>query len=136
MKRRALRRGWRVDTAAAGAKKPAMTSTLPLVALGGALGASLRHFATLLWPAPWGVMAVNVAGSFLIGVLAIRLSPTAAPFLLAGVLGGFTTFSAFSLDALRLIEGGRPAAAALYVAGSIGLSLLACAAGLWLGRVA
>jgi CrcB protein len=52
------------------------------------------------------------------------------------VLGGFTTFSAFSLDALRLMEGGRTGAALLYVGGSVGLSLLACAAGLWLGRLA
>jgi CrcB protein len=111
-----------------------MTSTLPLVALGGALGASLRHLATLLWPAPWGVMAVNVAGSFLIGLLAPRLPPAGAAFLLTGLLGGFTTFSAFSLDALRLWEGGRGGAAALYALGSVGLSLLACGLGLWLGR--
>jgi CrcB protein len=113
-----------------------MTHALPFVALGGALGASLRHLATLLWPAPWGVMAVNVAGSLLIGVLAVRLSPALAPFLVTGVLGGFTTFSAFSLDTLRLLEGGRLGAAALYVLGSVALSLLACAAGLWLGRLA
>jgi CrcB protein len=65
----------------------------------------------------------------------MRLPATAMPLLVTGVLGGFTTFSAFSLDALRLIEGGRPGAAALYVSGSVGLSLLACAAGLWIGRL-
>ena len=118
-----------------GPKKPGMTYTLPFVALGGALGASLRHLATLLWPAPWGVLAVNVAGSLLIGLLAVRLAPAFGPFLVTGVLGGFTTFSAFSLDALRLIEGGRPGTAILYVGGSVGLSLSACAAGLWLGRL-
>lgn len=117
-------------------KKPGMTSTLPLVALGGALGAALRHLATLLWPAPWGVMAVNVVGSFVIGLLASRLPAALAPFLVTGLLGGFTTFSAFSLDALRLWEGGRAGAAAAYVLGSVGMSLLACGLGLWLGRVA
>jgi CrcB protein len=113
-----------------------MTHALSFVALGGALGASLRHLATLLWPAPWGVLAVNVLGSFLIGTLAVRLSPALAPLLVTGVLGGFTTFSAFSLDTLRLVEGGRIGAALVYVGGSVGLSLLACAAGLWLGRLA
>jgi CrcB protein len=113
-----------------------MTHAWPFVALGGALGASLRHLATILWPAPWGVVAVNVFGSFLIGVLSVRLSPVAAPLLLTGVLGGFTTFSAFSLDALRLLESGRLGAATLYVGASVVLSLLACAAGSWLGRLA
>ena len=53
-----------------------------------------------------------------------------------GVLGGFTTFSAFSLDALGLIEAGRLGSALLYVGGSVALSLLACALGLWIGRLA
>ena len=119
----------------AGPKKPRMTHALPLVALGGALGASLRYLAVLLWPAPWGVLGINVLGSLLIGLLAVRLPPAAAPFLITGVLGGFTTFSAFSLDTLRLIEGGRLGAAALYVGGSVGLSLLACGLGLWTGRL-
>jgi len=119
-----------------------MTYALPLVALGGALGAALRYLATLLWPAPWGVMAINVAGSFAIGVLAVPLllseqgAHPLAPFVVTGVLGGFTTFSAFSLDALRLIEDGRMGAALLYVGASVGLSLLACGLGLWIGRLA
>ena len=119
-----------------------MTYALPLVALGGALGAALRYLSTLLWPAPWGVMAINVAGSFAIGALAVPLLLSdrgphpLAPFLVTGVLGGFTTFSAFSLDALRLVEGGRIGAALLYVGGSVGLALLACGLGLWIGRLA
>ena len=131
-----------VDTGARGPKKPDMTHVLPLVALGGALGAALRYLATLLWPAPWGVMAVNIAGSLAIGLLAgpLLLSERGphplAPFLVTGVLGGFTTFSAFSLDALRLLDGGRPGTALLYVGGSVGLSLLACGLGLWIGRLA
>ena len=113
-----------------------MTLTLPYVALGGALGAALRHLSVLALPAPWGTLAVNVAGSFAIGLLAMRLSPALAPFLITGVLGGFTTFSAFSLDALRLAEGGRLGSALLYVGGSVALSLVACGLGLWIGRLA
>ena len=119
-----------------------MTYALPFVALGGALGATLRYLAILLWPAPWGVMAVNVAGCFAIGLLAVPLLLSdrgphpLAPLLVTGVLGGFTTFSAFSLDALRLIEGGRLGTALIYVGGSVGLSLLACGLGLWIGRLA
>lgn len=119
-----------------GAKKRRMTQALAFVALGGALGAVLRALATLAWPAPWGVLAVNVLGSFLIGLVAVWLPPRLWPFVVTGLLGGFTTFSAFSLDALRLLEGGRPGAAALYVGGSVALSLLACGLGLWIGRLA
>ncbi|WP_210529071.1 fluoride efflux transporter FluC [Rubellimicrobium arenae] len=119
-----------------------MTYALPSVALGGALGASLRYLLLLAWPAPWGTLAINLAGSFLIGLLAVPLLASGrdphplAPLLVTGVLGGFTTFSAFSLDTLRLIEGGRTAAALAYVVGSVGSALLACALGLWLGRLA
>lgn len=119
-----------------------MTRILFLVALGGALGASLRVLALLVWPAPWGTFAVNVAGSFLIGLLAVpflqsgRGAQPLASLLIPGVLGGFTTFSAFSLDTLRLVEGGRMTLAAAYILGSVGLSLLACWAGLMLGRLA
>lgn len=114
-----------------------MIQALPLVALGGALGASLRWLLLLLWPAPWMVMAINVAGSFVIGALAgwVATRPLWLLFLLPGLLGGFTTFSTFSLDAMRLWEMGRPAAALLYAGGSVMLSLSACAMGLWLGRV-
>ncbi len=118
-----------------------MTAILPpvslaLVALGGALGASLRWLLLLAWPAPWGVMAVNAAGSLAIGLLAAwaEARPLALAFLLPGLLGGFTTFSAFALDALRLWEGGRAAAALAYAGGSVALSLLACGIGLALGR--
>ena len=55
-----------------------MTHALPLVALGGAVGAALRWLALLLWPAPWGVLAVNVAGSLAMGFLAPSLPPAAA----------------------------------------------------------
>jgi CrcB protein len=59
----------------------------------------------------------------------------AMPFVVTGVLGGFTTFSAFSLDTLRLIDAGRLAVAGGYVMGSVLLSLFACAAGVWIAKV-
>lgn len=118
-----------------------------MVAVGGAIGASLRYL-TVVWAArafgpafPAGTMVVNVAGSFAMGVLAVLLMerfPGAwgryAPFLLTGVLGGFTTFSAYSLDALYLLERGRHAAAALYIGGSVVASIGALWAGLTLAR--
>ncbi|MEM9783140.1 MAG: fluoride efflux transporter CrcB [Pseudomonadota bacterium] len=119
-------------------------SALVAVALGGALGASARFLAVsaIMRAAPgfpWGTLTVNVAGSMLMGVLAVYLMERGgfgrlAPFLLTGVLGGFTTFSAFSLDALYLIERGRVAAAASYIGGSVLLSVGALALGLWAAR--
>lgn len=121
-----------------------MINTLLQVALGGAIGAAARFLvvtgAARAFGAgfPIGTLAVNVAGSLAMGVLAALLLGArphpAAPFLLTGVLGGFTTFSAFSLDALRLIEDGRLGTAALYVVLSGVLSLAACAAGLMMAR--
>ena len=116
-----------------GAKTPRMTLAFPLVALGGALGAVLRYFVLLLWPAPWGVLAVNVAGSFVIGLLAERLPPPLALFLITGVLGGFTTFSAFALETDRLLVT-APATALAYVALSTAGGLALAAAGLRLAR--
>ncbi len=113
------------------------------VALGGAIGAVLRFgvvqaSARLVPGFPWGTLAVNVLGSALMGLGAALLLSGAgarfAPFALAGVLGGFTTFSAFSLDALKLWEAGAGPAAAAYVAASVGLSLGAAVLGLWIGR--
>lgn len=120
-----------------------MMMTFLSVALGGAIGASAR-FAVNLAAArlfgmgfPVGTLCVNVLGSFAMGVLAVllldRASPL-APFLLTGVLGGFTTFSAFSLDTLMLWERGEPGLALVYVILSVAASLLAVFAGLALGR--
>jgi CrcB protein len=126
-----------------------MTGAAPYlaVALGGALGATLR-FAAGVWAAralgtgfPYGTMAVNIVGSFIMGVASeavLERYPEASPhirtFVITGLLGGFTTFSAFSLDALMLVEKARPAAAALYVGGSVALSIAALWAGLTLAR--
>ena len=111
-----------------------MNSTLA-IALGGAIGASLRHGAGVWLGAVWATLAVNVVGSFLMGVL---VGSGAADgwrlFLGVGLLGGFTTFSAFSLDAVQLLEAGRTGAAGLYIAGSVGLSLVALLLGLFAAR--
>jgi fluoride exporter len=113
-----------------------MGQTLIFVALGGAFGAVARWLAGLVVPFPFGTLAVNIAGSLAIGALWVVLADRAGAqaLLITGVLGGFTTFSAFSLDTLRLIEGGRLGAAGGYVLASVALSLVACAAGLWLVR--
>jgi CrcB protein len=123
----------------------AMIQTLFQVALGGAIGASARYMTNLAalrlaGPGfPWGTLAVNVAGSFLmgllVGLLAQRDAQRLAPFLMTGVLCGFTTFSAFSLDALTLWERGQTGLAALYVAGSVLLSLAGIVAGVAAGRM-
>ena len=77
---------------------------------------------------PWATLFVNVAGSFLMGVIVVVLAReggtrAAGPFLMTGLLGGFTTFSAFSLDAVTLYERGQVALAGAYVMGSVILSL-------------
>ena len=114
-----------------------MMKTLIMVALGGALGASLRFLVGLAVGFPLGTLAVNVTGSLAIGLVWVLLaekSPLLLPFLMTGLLGGFTTFSAFSLDTLRLLETGRAGVAFSYVGASVILSLAACLLGLWVAR--
>jgi len=117
---------------------------ISLVAAGGAIGALLRYGVVQVvvqfhsQPFPIGTMLVNIAGSFAIGVLMARYavldSESARLFWVTGVLGGFTTFSAFSWDAVQLVQRGALGSAALYVVGSVGLSLVAVAAGYALGK--
>lgn len=113
-----------------------------LVALGGAVGCMIR-FAMIqlvvgLNPTgfPLGTVVVNILGSFVIGVVLIRYGAehSVRAFLVTGVLGGFTTFSAFSWDMLQLLQQQAFWQAALYVAASVGLSLLAVWAGVIVGR--
>jgi CrcB protein len=113
-----------------------MSQTIPLIALGGAIGSVLRYLMVGAIGAPWGTAAVNVLGSLVIGALFVLLDARAGwqLFLMTGLLGGFTTFSAFSLDTLKLIEAGQPVQAALYVLASVALSLIAVALGVALGR--
>jgi CrcB protein len=117
-----------------------------LVFLGGGLGAMLRHgvnlgAARLIGTGlPWDTLFVNVTGSLLMGLLAglfalkLDLSQGWRLFLTTGILGGYTTFSTFSLDAAMLYERGEPGWAALYVLGSVVLSIAGLFAGLWLVR--
>ncbi len=116
------------------------------VALGGALGASLRYvlgralFKVMGPGFPWGTLAANVLGGFamgiLVGWLAFKVSggENLRLFLGVGVLGGFTTFSAFSLEAVRMIETKAYGLAAGYISASVVLSILALFFGLMIAR--
>jgi CrcB protein len=118
-----------------------------LVAAGGAVG-SVARYLVALWTAqqfgatfPWGTLSVNVIGSFLIGLLATladelgAMGPDVRVLLIVGVLGGFTTFSSFSLETLRLAEQHELARTAAYFCASIALSFAAAIAGIALGRL-
>jgi len=120
-----------------------MFYTVLHVALGGAIGAACRYLAGLgvirllgHHPFPVAVLTVNVFGSFLMGVFVIvaahRGLTHLSPFVMTGLLGGFTTFSAFSLETVSLMERGALGYAALYVAMSVVLSVT----GLFLGLMA
>ncbi|GAA3395524.1 CrcB family protein [Streptomyces roseoviridis] len=107
------------------------------VAAGGALGATLRHAATLVWPTPagafpWTVLTVNATGCAALGVLMVLATetfgaphPLLRPFLGTGVCGGFTTFSTYALDTQRLLAAGDAARGLLYLAATALLALAA-----------
>lgn len=119
---------------------------LVLVAIGGAVGSSLRHLVNLaalrfIGPGfPWGTLAINIIGSFAMGVfieiLVRRLgtSNEVRLFIASGVLGGFTTFSAFSLDFAVLWERGASIPALAYLLASVVGAIVALFVGLWLAR--
>lgn len=121
--------------------------TLVMVALGGALGASGRYAVGIAaghlsrGAFPFGTFTVNIVGSFILGVLAGLMtfswnpSPEMRAFVVVGVLGGFTTFSAFSLDVVLMIERGRLALAAGYIAATVLLAVGGLFAGLRLTRM-
>ena len=117
------------------------------IAIGSALGGAARYALTL-WAArawgetfPWGTLLINVLGSFVIGLffnLTMADGPLPASahlrlFVMAGLCGGFTTFSAFSLQALLLLRGGEWVSGFAYMAGSVVLCLAAVLLGHWLG---
>ena len=117
------------------------------VGIGGALGSVARYGAGALvgrlWPSPFplGTLLINVAGSLAMGLLVGWLARTtpawqadARLFVAVGILGGFTTFSAFSLDAITLIERGEMGQALLYVGVSVIVAIAALYAGLLLMR--
>lgn len=111
-----------------------------LVALGGAIGALMRFWLSAFvvgWLGahlPFATFVANASGSFAIGVASvlIGLNPPVAAFVLSGVLGGFTTFSTFSLETVRLLEAGR----VLTAVGYAGVSVLVCVVGAGLGVLA
>lgn len=123
-----------------------MIMTILHVALGGAIGAVLRFgtglaLVRVTGPGfPLAILTVNILGSFLMGLFATfafhRDIGHLSPFVMTGILGGFTTFSAFSLETFTLYERGDIALAALYVALSVVLSITALALGVWLARMA
>lgn len=118
-------------------------AALAAVSLGGGLGAATRYGATLLWPTgqgafPWTILAVNAVGCALLGAF-MTLSTEAGgghrllrPFLATGVLGGFTTFSAYALDVERLVDAGHAGRAGGYLA----LTVVAALAAAWLAALA
>lgn len=122
-----------------------MFSTLFLVALGGAIGASLRYLSGVailrvvgLTELPVGIVIVNVIGSFLMGVFVVAAAHRGmthlSPLVMTGILGGFTTFSAFSLETVTLMERGQIGLATAYVVLSVGLSIVGLMLGLWISR--
>ena len=121
---------------------------LLLISAGGAVGTAARYalsvaLARALGPAlPYGTFAVNVLGSFLLGVVvqaslgpAPLLSPTARLVLGTGVMGGFTTYSAFNQETLGFLQTGAWGTAALYVAATVAICLLAGALGIATARI-
>ncbi|MEM5495244.1 fluoride efflux transporter CrcB [Hoeflea sp. AS16] len=121
-------------------------NALVLVFIGGGLGAVSRHLSAMAVTRaagagfPWGTLLVNIAGSLAMGLLIAWLARRSSGdadlrlLLATGFLGGFTTFSAFSLDAVTLYERGALTAAAAYVIASVTVSILALFGGLWLAR--
>lgn len=118
-----------------------------LVLIGSALGGLARHWVGLgvaawLGPRlPWATLGINVLGSFVIGLAAAIAADGRAgdaawvrPFVMVGLCGGFTTFSAFSLQTVELLQGGEVGWALAYALGSVALCLLATWAGLAVGR--
>jgi CrcB protein len=121
-------------------------SSLLIVACGGAVGSAMRYalgasFMSLSLAFPWGILLINVLGSGAMGALAgweafaRSLSPSLKLLLMTGVLGGFTTFSAFTGDAVMLLERGDFGKAALYIFASVGLSILAFVGAMQLVKV-
>ncbi|MDF1715104.1 MAG: fluoride efflux transporter CrcB [Antarcticimicrobium sp.] len=122
-----------------------MMQSVTYVALGGAIGASLRYLAGLgivrmlgHTGFPVAILTVNVLGSLLMGVFVVAAAHKGlthlSPLVMTGMLGGFTTFSTFSLEAVNLIERGDLGQAALYVALSVVVSILALALGMMVTR--
>lgn len=122
-----------------------MFMTVLQVAIGGAIGAALRFLAGVwvlrvfgMQAIPLGVFGINILGSFLMGVFVVFAAQRGLthlnPLIATGILGGFTTFSAFSLETVDLIERGDIGLAGLYVGLSVVCSVVGLMLGLWLAR--
>ncbi|HLL68296.1 MAG TPA: fluoride efflux transporter CrcB [Micromonosporaceae bacterium] len=115
-------------------------AVLAVIAAGGVLGACARHGAALAWPHrtgefPWATLGVNVSGCLLIGVLMVLITevwaahPLIRPFLGTGVLGGYTTFSTYTVDVAQLVAAGAVGPGLGYLAGTLAAALAAVYAG-------
>jgi fluoride exporter len=121
-------------------------NTLLAIAAGGALGSVSRYLLSVGVHRlagrgfPWGTLTVNVVGSLLIGLAFVWFtersvdSPVWRAFLMIGLLGGFTTFSSFSLETLNLLQEGAAMRAIGNVLVSVSIGILACGIGIWAGR--
>ncbi|WP_338896670.1 fluoride efflux transporter CrcB [Streptomyces sp. TG1A-60] len=109
---------------------------LGAIAAGGVIGACARYGATLLWPTapgtfPWTTFWINVTGCAAMGLLMVLITerttahPLVRPFLSTGLLGGYTTFSTYAVDAQHLIDDGQAGTALLYLAATLAAALLA-----------
>lgn len=116
--------------------RPLRASVVAVVALGGAIGACLRHGLTVTFPDsnngfPWTIFAINVVGSFVLALLpafaAVRRRDLLPPLLGTGVLGGFTTLSTYAEQTRVLVAEGHEMTAATYVVGTVAVCLLAVA---------
>jgi CrcB protein len=116
---------------------------LLLASVGGAVGAAMRYLLSYAFLSferlaafPWATLIISDSGSVLMGVLVgvfLRHWPAAVGmriFLTTGILGGFTTFSAFAMDVVALTERGQPTVVVVYVLASVGLSIAGCLLGL------
>jgi fluoride exporter len=113
-----------------------MTALVPVM-IGGALGAGGRYLVGLWLASPWATLAVNLLGGLAIGLLIGSLARDSESWRLfagVGVLGGFTTFSAFGLESWGMIERGDYPVAALYMIGSVVGAVLFTGLGLWITR--
>ncbi len=124
-----------------------MINTIAAIALGGALGALMRHGVNISaltimgQEFPYGTLAVNIVGSFIMGIAVIAFANIVQPsetlrlFLMTGVLGAFTTFSTFSLDVVNLLERADYWNAGIYLSASVILSIVALVGGMAFMRV-
>lgn len=137
----------RLDKTARPSDTPPMLGSILMVALGGATGATLRYLTGLgivrvmgHTSFPLTIISVNILGSFVMGafvtVAAHRGLTHLSPLVVTGLLGGFTTFSSFSLETVTLLERGQPGIAALYVLLSVAVSVAALAIGILAARAA